>query len=86
MTTVFDQFIKFVEDLFVTHAKDVVAVANSPTGQAIEQAAASAAVETAVQDPKVQAGIAVFQAVKNYNAIAQAQAAPTPAPPVSPVA
>ena len=68
--TIIDKFLKFVEDLFTSHAQEIVAAATSPQAQAIEAAAAGAAIQSATQDPKVAAGIAVYQAVKNYNAVA----------------
>lgn len=75
---IIESFLKFVEDLFHKHAPEIVAAANSPEVKAIEQAAASAAIQQASQDPKVAAGIAVYQAVRNYNEDANAQAkAPT---------
>lgn len=73
---IISKFLKFVEGLFEAHAPEIVAAATSPEVKAIEQAAAGAAVQAAVQDPKVQAGIAVYQAVKNYNAVSSAPATP----------
>lgn len=81
--SIIDKFLKFVEGLFESHAPEIVAAATSPEAQAVEQAAATAAVQSAEQDPKVQAGIAVYQAVKNYNAVASAATAVTALPPAA---
>lgn len=74
-----DSVFKWVESLFEQHAPEIVAAA-TPALQAAAQAATSAALQTASQDPKIQAGIAVYQAVKNYNAVANT---PAPNPPQS---
>ena len=84
MTSAFDSFLMFIEGLFTTHAPEIVAAA--ATSPAVQTAIEQAAVASAVQDPKVQAGIAVFQAVKNYNAVAANQPAPTVTPVVPPEA
>jgi hypothetical protein len=88
---IISELLQYIEGLFKTHAPEIVAAATSPQAQAIEQAAVAAAVQagvqTAAQDPKIQAGIAVYQAVKNYNAVANAQAiVPPPLPQASPLA
>ena len=75
-----DSVFKWVESLFEQHAPEIVAAA-TPALQAAAQAATTAALQTTSQDPKIQAGIAVYQAVKNYNAVANG-----PAPVVPPAA
>ena len=63
------ELVTFIESLFQKHAPEIV------------QAAATAATQTAEQqvvvDPKVQAGIAAYQAIQNFKTAIQS-------PPVAP--
>ena len=62
------KLVALVEELFKAHAPEIVAAATSPEAQAVEQAAAGAAIASAEQDPKVQAGIAAYQAIQSFKA------------------
>ena len=66
MKTIFAPLIALIEEIFKAHAPEIVAAATSPEAKAIEQAAAIAAVQTVSKDPKVQAGIAAYQAIQNF--------------------
>lgn len=64
---VFSYLIALVEELFKAHAPEIVAAA-SPEVKAAVTAAEGAAVAQVAQDPKVQAGIAAYQAIQNFKA------------------
>ena len=81
-----DSILKYIEGLFEEHAPKIVAAASTPAAQAITAAAVTAAIQQAEQNPKVQAGIAVYQAVKNYNAVASVTATAPQAPSTPPAA
>lgn len=55
----------------------IIRLFESSNTQAVAQAAEGAAIQTAAQDPKVQASLALLQAAKNVQA---AYADPAPAP------
>ena len=52
------ELVTFIESLFQKHAPEIVAAAQTAAVQTAEQQAAT--------DPKVQAGVAAYQAIQNF--------------------